>query len=404
MIVAPAADDFNERALSGFLAHVPLVKVPCSLVKWSGVSGVSEWRRKKVAKGADSQNIQQRQAELTALKKLAYSSLILLAFAIVAAKTLGQSRQQVLALLLAGRTLPVWAGERALSLQKKLVLFASLDRENEALRLENGQLHLRLQDQLFSSEAQVAATWTEKRAKENLGQTGTRVGRTLEDIAYQPPSNLNTRQLYALGLSFFMNRQDEKAGVILHALAKEALAQPATAAASLSPSPKPAHANAAVGKINEALKGDDTFKEGFSEASFAIQLPKPAQDQGEGGSGAQLPPSDLGAVLDHSEMLRLFLMTGIAWYRLDHLKRADEYFSRIINTPQLSTKEAILDQMNLNDLMISFQRIQAQARLWRAVIAQQEQQSEAAQAWMDEVMNHHPHSQEAKWINRGAGA
>lgn len=78
-----------------------------------------------------------------------------------------------------------------------------------------------------------------------------------------------------------------------------------------------------------------------------------------------------------------FLMTGISWYRMDHYELADAYF------------EQVLQQKDLPEN----QPIQAQARLWRGLVAQKTNKPLKAQFWLLELLDHHPNSKEVTWIN-----
>ena len=78
-----------------------------------------------------------------------------------------------------------------------------------------------------------------------------------------------------------------------------------------------------------------------------------------------------------------FLMTGVAWYRLDNVKLADEYFDKALGTPA--------EGENL--------QYHAQARLWRALAAQKINNHTLSQNWLRELVDHHPKSTEASWIN-----
>jgi hypothetical protein len=77
------------------------------------------------------------------------------------------------------------------------------------------------------------------------------------------------------------------------------------------------------------------------------------------------------------------LMTGVAWYRLENFKLADQYFDDVLKSPE--TKESI--------------QYQAQARLWKALVAKRFNKELKSQFWLKELVDHHPHSPEAKWVN-----
>jgi tetratricopeptide (TPR) repeat protein len=83
---------------------------------------------------------------------------------------------------------------------------------------------------------------------------------------------------------------------------------------------------------------------------------------------------------------RNYVMTGVAWYRLNNYEMADHYFDLALQQPD--------DSENV--------RYQAQARLWRSLIAQHAGKKTEAQYWLKDLLDHHPHSREAAWVNSGA--
>jgi len=82
------------------------------------------------------------------------------------------------------------------------------------------------------------------------------------------------------------------------------------------------------------------------------------------------------------------MMTGIAWYYLDHFKEADYYFDQILELPED-------DKDNLRYL--------AHGRLWKALVAHKMNQKSQSQSWLRQLVDHHPHSSEANWINSETG-
>lgn len=79
-----------------------------------------------------------------------------------------------------------------------------------------------------------------------------------------------------------------------------------------------------------------------------------------------------------------FLMTGVAWYRLDNFELADFYFGKVLEKE--SSGEGL--------------QYQAQARLWRALAAQKTNKHTKSQFWLTELVDHHPQSLEAGWVNQ----
>ena len=86
---------------------------------------------------------------------------------------------------------------------------------------------------------------------------------------------------------------------------------------------------------------------------------------------------------DSFKNARDYVLTGVAWYRLGNLKLADEYFTRALKT---AVSEAALPY-------------QAQARLWRGIVAERGGKHLKSQFWLRELVDHHPYSTEARWIN-----
>ncbi len=86
------------------------------------------------------------------------------------------------------------------------------------------------------------------------------------------------------------------------------------------------------------------------------------------------------------------LLTGINWYRLKNWDMAGTYFDRILSDAGGAEHPSEQDLKHF-----------AQARLWKAVVAQQRGQKKAAQKWMAELVEHHPRSPEARWINFNSG-
>jgi len=77
------------------------------------------------------------------------------------------------------------------------------------------------------------------------------------------------------------------------------------------------------------------------------------------------------------------LMLGVAWFRLDNPALAAQAFEQALEEPERAE--------NLS--------YQAQARLWKAVISAREGKSMKTQFWLRELVDRHPHSIEASWVN-----
>ena len=79
------------------------------------------------------------------------------------------------------------------------------------------------------------------------------------------------------------------------------------------------------------------------------------------------------------------LMTGVAWYRVDNLQLAEDYFAKAVKEPE--TQDTL--------------QYQAQARLWRGLVAERLGKHSDAQTFLRDLVDHHPHSMEAAWVNAG---
>jgi TolA-binding protein len=80
------------------------------------------------------------------------------------------------------------------------------------------------------------------------------------------------------------------------------------------------------------------------------------------------------------------LLTGITWYRLKNWDMADTYFDQILSQAGEQPSDTELKHL-------------AQARLWKALLAHQRGRKSESQKWMSELVEHHPRSPEAGWIN-----
>jgi tetratricopeptide (TPR) repeat protein len=81
---------------------------------------------------------------------------------------------------------------------------------------------------------------------------------------------------------------------------------------------------------------------------------------------------------------RGYVMTGVSWYRLGNMSLADHYFDLALKAPAEQTE-------NL--------KYQAQARLWKGILAQRGGKAAEAQYWLHDLLDHHPQSTEAAWVN-----
>lgn len=86
---------------------------------------------------------------------------------------------------------------------------------------------------------------------------------------------------------------------------------------------------------------------------------------------------------DNYKNAKNYLIAGLAWYRLENYLLADHYFDKVLKQPE--GPESI--------------QFQAQSRLWKALVAKKFGKDIKSQYWLHELLDHHPHSQEASWIN-----
>lgn len=80
---------------------------------------------------------------------------------------------------------------------------------------------------------------------------------------------------------------------------------------------------------------------------------------------------------------RNLLLTGMLWYKMDHVELANHYFDAVLSFPKKK----------------HYLRYMAQARLWRALSAEHGGEHGEAQQWLRNLVDYHPRSPEANWIN-----
>jgi regulator of replication initiation timing len=77
------------------------------------------------------------------------------------------------------------------------------------------------------------------------------------------------------------------------------------------------------------------------------------------------------------------LMTAVAWYRLENFELADFYLDKVVKTAESPENVQYI----------------AQSRLWKAIVAKRLKQPAKSQFWLRELVDYHPFSTEASWIN-----
>lgn len=80
---------------------------------------------------------------------------------------------------------------------------------------------------------------------------------------------------------------------------------------------------------------------------------------------------------------RTYLMLGVAWYRLDNMGLAEANFNNVIKAPNTP--------VNLP--------FQAQARLWKGIVAEKMGKHLKAQSYLKDLIDYHPHARESAWVN-----
>jgi tetratricopeptide (TPR) repeat protein len=198
----------------------------------------------------------------------------------------------------------------ARQLEAKLEELRRVDEHNRDLRNENAHLKLNIEKLKMECSSTVAAVKSGHFGTELDAETGAEIGRTLETIDFRVPSQLLPAQMHTLGVSYFKDKDWERAVVIFNHLVT-----------------------------------DEKTKE-FRTA-------------------------------------RNFLLTAVAWYHLDHYKLADTFLAKVLEFPEESS--------NLKSM--------AQARLWKAIVAQRMERKEVAQSWLRDLVDHHPHAPETAQVN-----
>ncbi len=80
------------------------------------------------------------------------------------------------------------------------------------------------------------------------------------------------------------------------------------------------------------------------------------------------------------------LLAGVAWFRVENYDTADQFFARVLDGKQTPVNA----------------QYHAQARVWRGLVSQKKGKHDQAQDFLKDLIAHHPHSTEAKWVNPGS--
>lgn len=80
---------------------------------------------------------------------------------------------------------------------------------------------------------------------------------------------------------------------------------------------------------------------------------------------------------------RVHLLAAAAWYRLEYYPLAEDYLKKVLSAPE--------EERRAEDL--------SQARLWLALVAKRNGSRAQVQQQLKSLIEHHPFSKEAKWVN-----
>lgn len=147
------------------------------------------------------------------------------------------------------------------------------------------------------------------------------------------------------------------------------------------------------------LSKDTGSKTGRTLASIGYKIPQdllPAQLYSLGLSYFKMREDEKAAVIftfltgmEGDESFKTpanHLLTGIAWYRVENFELADYYFEQVLQSPET----------------VNSRRYHGQAKLWKGLIAEKTGKHVKAQYWLRDVLDHDPHSVEARWVNHSA--
>lgn len=94
------------------------------------------------------------------------------------------------------------------------------------------------------------------------------------------------------------------------------------------------------------------------------------------------------SLLEHKDTqfqtAQTYLAAGVAWYKVDNYTQAELYFNEALLKAKTDPQKESLE---------------VQCRLWKALIAHSLNKKVHAQYWLNEVLDHHPKSEEASWVN-----
>mgnify|MGYP003950277839 CR=1 FL=1 len=80
-----------------------------------------------------------------------------------------------------------------------------------------------------------------------------------------------------------------------------------------------------------------------------------------------------------------YLLTGVAWYQLNKMDLAMTHINLAMDSSKLDPDE--------------YKHIEAQGRLWKALVYHKIKDNMQSQTWLKELVDYHPKSAEAGWIN-----
>jgi tetratricopeptide (TPR) repeat protein len=84
-------------------------------------------------------------------------------------------------------------------------------------------------------------------------------------------------------------------------------------------------------------------------------------------------------------LARLWMLAGISWFKVKNYQKSNQYFDQILK-----------DKMGVK----SPDGYYAQAKLWKALVAERLNKKDQAQAMMLDLLEKHPYSKEVEWVNK----
>ncbi len=144
------------------------------------------------------------------------------------------------------------------------------------------------------------------------------------------------------------------------------------------------------------LSKDTGSKTGRTLASIGYKIPQdllPAQLYSLGLSYFKMREDEKAAVIftfltglegdDSFKTPANLLLAGVAWYRIENFELADYYLDQVLRSVENA----------------GTRRFHGQAKLWKGLVSEKTGKHSKAQYWLRDVLDHDPHSIEARWVN-----